>query len=182
MFNFDWSELALIAVVALVLIGPKDMPIAIRAVSNGIKKMRRMAGELQGHVDEMVREADLGEARDTFRDLRSMNLRSQVMRTLDEDGTLGRTLSEKPLAGANILGRRPGAAAPPAAIPAAAAGPAFIPPAVSAASAAQRDAGAPAQAPGRVPPAFIPPRVARSRAGTVRHDLPEPGAAPPDAT
>ena len=45
MFDFAWSELALIAVVAMIAIGPKDMPGAIRAVTGWVKKARRMAAE-----------------------------------------------------------------------------------------------------------------------------------------
>ncbi|TLU72469.1 Sec-independent protein translocase protein TatB [Lichenicoccus roseus] len=97
MFDFAGSEIALIGIVALIFIGPKDMPTAIRAVTNILKKGRKLAGEFQTHVDEMVREADLGEARDSFRQLRSMNLRGQIMRTLDSDGGLRRTLTENPL-------------------------------------------------------------------------------------
>jgi Tat protein translocase TatB subunit len=63
MFDFAWSEFALIAVVAMIAIGPKDMPAAIRAVTGWVKKARRMAAEFQTHVDEMVREADLSEVR-----------------------------------------------------------------------------------------------------------------------
>jgi sec-independent protein translocase protein TatB len=58
MFDFAWSEIAIIAAVALVVIGPKDLPVALRAVSGFVKKARRMAGEFQTHVDEMMREAD----------------------------------------------------------------------------------------------------------------------------
>jgi sec-independent protein translocase protein TatB len=164
MFDFNWSEIALIGIVALVLIGPKDLPIAMRAVSNAIKKMRSMASELQGHVDEMVRDTDLKEARDTFRDLRSMNIRSQVMRTIDGDGAMRRTLTEKPLAGQNLFptpegGRGSITASGPAALirkaePVAADGaaPAFVPPQTARAMA---DAKAP-PAP-EPPPSFIPP-------------------------
>jgi len=60
MFDFAWSEIALIVVVAVIFIGPKDLPVAIKAVTGMLKKARRMAGEFQTHVDEMVREADLG--------------------------------------------------------------------------------------------------------------------------
>ena len=118
MFDFAGSELALIGVVALIFIGPKDMPTAIRAVTNILKKGRKLAGEFQTHVDEMVRDADLGEARDSFRQLRSMNLRGQIMRTLDNDGSLRRTLNDNPLAAV------PAAAAPaiPGAAPAVADG------------------------------------------------------------
>ncbi len=97
MFDFAWSELALIGVVGLIFIGPKDMPTAIRAVTDLLKKGRKLAGEFQTHVDEMVRDADLGEARDSFQQLRTMNIRGQVMKALDEDGTLRRTLADNPL-------------------------------------------------------------------------------------
>ncbi len=67
MFDFAWSEIALIGVVALVLIGPKDMPVALKAVTGHVKKARRMAAEFQTHVDDMVKDADLGEVRDQIR-------------------------------------------------------------------------------------------------------------------
>ena len=44
MFDFSMSEIMVIALVALVLIGPKDMPVAVRGIARVIKKMRRMAG------------------------------------------------------------------------------------------------------------------------------------------
>lgn len=96
MFDFSWSEIALIVVVALVFIGPKDMPTAIRAVSRGIKAVRRMASEFQGHVDEMVREADLGEARDHLRDLKRFDFRDRIARTLDADQTISKSLDFTP--------------------------------------------------------------------------------------
>ena len=98
MFDFAWSEIALIGIVALLFIGPKDMPVAIRTITNLLKKGRKLAGEFQSHVDEMVREADFGEARDQLRQLRSFNVRGQIMKALDEDGSLKRTLQQNPLA------------------------------------------------------------------------------------
>ena len=97
MFDFAWSELALIGIVGLIFIGPKDMPTAIRGITDLLKKGRKLASEFQTHVDEMVRDADLGEARDSFRELRTMNVRGQVMKALDSDGGLRRTLSSNPL-------------------------------------------------------------------------------------
>ncbi|WP_336761042.1 Sec-independent protein translocase protein TatB [Asaia sp. VD9] len=96
MFDFSWSEIALIVVVALVFIGPKDMPTAIRAVSRGIKAVRRMASEFQGHVDEMIREADLGEARDHLRDLKRFDFRDRIARTIDSDQTISKSLDFTP--------------------------------------------------------------------------------------
>ena len=97
MFDFAWSEIALVGIVALIFIGPKDMPTAIRGITDLLKKGRKLAGEFQTHVDEMVRDADLGEARDSLRQLRSMNIRGQVMKALDGDGSLRKTLADNPL-------------------------------------------------------------------------------------
>src|SRR3982750_2170082 len=94
MFDFAWSEIALIGVVALVLIGPKDLPVAIKAVAETIKKARRMAGEFQTHVDEMVREANLSEVRDQFNDLRRMDIKNQILKAVDEDGSIRKTLTD----------------------------------------------------------------------------------------
>jgi sec-independent protein translocase protein TatB len=70
MFELAWSEIVLIGLVALLVIGPKDLPGAIRGVAGMLGKARRMAGEFQGHVDEMVREAKLDDVKreiDAFR-------------------------------------------------------------------------------------------------------------------
>jgi sec-independent protein translocase protein TatB len=94
MFDFSWSEIMIIGLVALVLIGPKDLPIAIRAITRVLKKMRRLAGEFQHHVDDMMREADLGDVQSTFRDLRGMNLKSAINSMVDPDGTVGRAFAD----------------------------------------------------------------------------------------
>ena len=97
MFDFAWSEIALVGVVALVLIGPKDLPVAIKAVAGMVKKARRMAGEFQVHVDEMVREADLHDVRREFNDLRRMDIKGKILNALDDDGSLRKTMAENPL-------------------------------------------------------------------------------------
>lgn len=97
MFDFAWTEIALIGVVALVAIGPKDLPVAIKTVAGFVKKARKMAGEFQGHVDEMVREANLGEVRDQFNQLRNLDIKGQIERAVDSDGELRKTLSENPM-------------------------------------------------------------------------------------
>ena len=94
MFDFAWSEIALIGVVALIAIGPKDMPVAIKTVSQFVKKARRMAAEFQTHVDEMVREADLGEMRDTVQSLRNFDLRGTIEKHVDSDGTIRRAFDD----------------------------------------------------------------------------------------
>ena len=85
MFDFAWSEIAIIGVVALVAIGPKDMPVALRAVAGMVKKARKMASEFQTHVDQMVKDADLGDLKNQIDDIRNF-ARGQGMTTLREAG------------------------------------------------------------------------------------------------
>jgi sec-independent protein translocase protein TatB len=94
MFDFAGSEIAVIGVVALVLIGPGEMPVAIRAIARMLKKVRRIAGEFQHHVDQMVREADLADVQSTFRDLNGMNLKQVIADAVDHDGSLSRAFDE----------------------------------------------------------------------------------------
>jgi len=96
MFDFAWSEIALVGVVALIAIGPKDMPGAIKAVADMVKKARRMAGEFQTHVDEMMREADLGDVRNSINQIRNFDIRGEIERHVDADGAIRRTINEDP--------------------------------------------------------------------------------------
>jgi len=59
MLDFDVGKLVVIGVVALIVIGPKDLPRVLRQVGNAIGKMRRMANEFQGQFMEAMREADV---------------------------------------------------------------------------------------------------------------------------
>ena len=59
MFDIGWTELLLIAVVAIVVIGPKDLPRAMRTVGQWTTRVRRMAGDFQRQFNEAVREAEL---------------------------------------------------------------------------------------------------------------------------
>ncbi len=96
MFDFAWSEILLIGAVALIAIGPKDMPAAIRTVSSMIKKARRMAAEFQTHVDEMVREADLGDVKKAFNDIRNLDLAGALEKHVDPDRSIRNTFAENP--------------------------------------------------------------------------------------
>ncbi|MBY0258038.1 Sec-independent protein translocase protein TatB [Methylobacterium sp.] len=63
MFDMSWGEVMLIGGVALIVIGPKDLPKALRTVGQITGKMRRMAGEFQSQFNEAIREAEFDEIR-----------------------------------------------------------------------------------------------------------------------
>ena len=152
MFDFSWSEIFVLGVVALVLIGPKDMPVAVRGITRVLKKMRRMAGEFQGHVDDMMRDADLGDVQSTLRDLRGMNMKGALNRMVDSDGSLARAFDD-PFAQHGVPPVSPGGAPTPgvqakplsATTPSTGPAPAFIPPAA---------------VPNPAAPNFVPPAAA----------------------
>ena len=61
MFDIGWSELLVIGIVALVVIGPKELPGVFRTISQMMGKVRRMASEFQGQFQEAMREADMAD-------------------------------------------------------------------------------------------------------------------------
>jgi sec-independent protein translocase protein TatB len=92
MFDIGWQELLVIGVVALVVIGPKDMPTAIRAVSRWAAKARALAREFQQGIDEVVREADLQDVRKQIQSLESTDAKSEIAKVVDPTGELAKDL------------------------------------------------------------------------------------------
>ena len=68
MFGVDTSELILVAVLALIFIGPKDLPNALRTVGRWVGQVRGMARHFQSGIDAMIREAELEEMEKKWRE------------------------------------------------------------------------------------------------------------------
>jgi sec-independent protein translocase protein TatB len=66
MFDIGWSEFVLIAVVALIAIGPKELPGVLRMIGQWMGKVRRMAAEFQGNFQEAMREAEMADLKKSF--------------------------------------------------------------------------------------------------------------------
>jgi sec-independent protein translocase protein TatB len=73
MFDIGWSELLVIAVVALVVIGPKELPATLRTIGKMTARARKMAGEFRSQFDEAMREAELDDVRQTISDAQKLN-------------------------------------------------------------------------------------------------------------
>jgi sec-independent protein translocase protein TatB len=69
MFDISWGELLLIGVVALIVIGPKELPSVLRTVGQWMTKLRRMANEFQGQFQEAIREAEMADLKKEVDDL-----------------------------------------------------------------------------------------------------------------
>lgn len=68
MFDIGWDEMLFTAIVAIVVIGPKDMPRALRTAGQWIGKMRRISGHFRSGIETMIREAELEEMEKTWRE------------------------------------------------------------------------------------------------------------------
>lgn len=97
MFDIGWDELLVIAIVALVVIGPKDLPHAFRLAGRWMARARTMAREFQSHVDELMRESELEDLKREISDVP----RPQIMDEIDSELMSGQ-LPAKPLAQSSL--------------------------------------------------------------------------------
>ena len=93
MFDFSWSEILLIGVVALVVIGPKDLPRALRTVGHWVGRARTVAREFQFQIDQMVRESELDEVRKTMAAAASGNPNKILKDVVDPTGEIERAVT-----------------------------------------------------------------------------------------
>ena len=118
MFDIGWSEMAVIMLVALVVIGPKDLPRLARNVGQWVAKGRAMAREFQRSLEDMAREAELDDVKREIEKVGRTNIKKSIEKTIDPTGDLGRAFDPKakPLAASaaapNGEAKEPAAKAP----------------------------------------------------------------------
>ncbi len=93
MFDIGWSEMMVIGALALIVIGPKDLPKALKTVGKWVRRAKDMAREFQSGVDEMVRESELEEARETLRNTSSLD--KKIADTVDPSGEMTKAMREQ---------------------------------------------------------------------------------------
>lgn len=69
MFDISWTEFLLIGVVALIVIGPKELPAVLRTLGQWTRKLRNMAAEFQGQFQEAMREAEMADLKKQVDDM-----------------------------------------------------------------------------------------------------------------
>jgi sec-independent protein translocase protein TatB len=170
MFDISWTEFLLIGVIALIVIGPKELPAVMRTMGQWTRKVRSMASDFQGQFQEAMREAEMADLKkqvdDVAHDIKSYNPLNDVRTSLETTGQdIQAALEQKsPLTTASS----DSAAAP--AVPMLAAEPAITPPAPAAS--APQDVVAAAIGP------VAPEAVAESVSGPA---APEPSVEAPES-
>lgn len=74
MIDIGWSELLIIAVIMIVVVGPKDLPAVLRTIGKMTRKVRGMADEFRRGMDDFVRESELNDLKDSVDQVRNFNL------------------------------------------------------------------------------------------------------------
>ena len=100
MFDFSWSELALIAAVALIVIGPKDLPRALRTAGMWARKARTISREFQSSIEQMVREAELDDVKKEIEAATSLNIENEIRNTVDPTGSIAESMKTAELTAA----------------------------------------------------------------------------------
>lgn len=93
MFDIGLPEMAVIAILALIVVGPKDLPKTIKMVTSWVRKARMMARDFQSGVDDMVREADLDDVKKQLTE-GSEGLKKELENTVGTDIAKDLDLSE----------------------------------------------------------------------------------------
>ncbi len=83
MLEVGWSELLVIAIVMIVVVGPKDLPKMLRTFAGFAKKARGMANEFQSQFTDAMRDAELDDVRKTIADVRSLNPKNALKDAFD---------------------------------------------------------------------------------------------------
>lgn len=93
MFDIGWSEMAIIAVVTLVVLGPKELPHALKTFSHWMRAARKLGSEFQSGVNEIVREAELEDAKKELQKLSAGSISQKLEKAIDPSGDLKKAIN-----------------------------------------------------------------------------------------
>lgn len=89
MFDIGWSEMLFIAIVAIMVIGPKDLPKVLRTVGQWTGRARAMAREFQNSLDDAIRETELDEIKKDVEKAADLgDIKGEIENSIDPSGTL----------------------------------------------------------------------------------------------
>ena len=89
MFDIGWSELLVVAVVLVVVVGPKDLPGMLRTFGRTTKQLRSMAGDFRRQFDDALREAELDDVKSTVDEMRKLDPRNDIRAAMNPMKAIG---------------------------------------------------------------------------------------------
>jgi sec-independent protein translocase protein TatB len=88
MLDIGWQELFIVAVVTVVVVGPKELPRVLRTANQWLRKARSLAREFQSSLDELAREAELDDLKKQIADTGANDIAGSIEKSVDPTGTL----------------------------------------------------------------------------------------------
>jgi len=167
MFDLSWSHIAILVVVALLVLGPKELPNAIRTGAQLLRTGRKLAGEFRSGMDELLREAELEETRRSISQAMSEGVEKTLAENVDSTGELKAAITTDPL---KELEAPSTTVVPPGAVPSGTAEPEATPTII--------EHDAPPAPPHSILPPEAPPPAAE---GTAGEGTKEPAPAPAES-
>ena len=89
MLDLGWPELLVVALVLIIVVGPKDLPAMLRAFGHTTRKLRSMAGEFRSQFDEALKEAELDGVRSVISEAQQLNPKSILKDVVDPIAEVG---------------------------------------------------------------------------------------------
>lgn len=94
MFDLGWQEFILIAIITVIVVGPKDLPRVVRSISQWVRKARSMAREFQNSLEEVAREAELEDVRREVQSISKDGIGKSLEKQFDPDGSVRSSVEE----------------------------------------------------------------------------------------
>lgn len=93
--DFGWTELLLIAIVLIVVVGPKDLPRVVRGFSKSLGSIRKMAGDFRKQFDDALSEAEMDDLKTLASDVQSLDPRNSIKDALSPLGKVGEDINDE---------------------------------------------------------------------------------------
>ncbi len=94
MFDIGWSEMVFVAIIAVLVIGPKDLPKAIASVGKYVRKARSLARDFQSGMDDLAKEAELDDIKKDLTGGVDFDIKKQVEDAVDPDGNFNKMFDD----------------------------------------------------------------------------------------
>lgn len=94
MLDIGWPELLIIALVTIIVVGPKELPRVLRTVTQMLRKIRAMASEFQSGIDELAREAELDDLKKDIEKAASTDIAAELENEIDPTGEVTKSMRE----------------------------------------------------------------------------------------
>ena len=94
MLDIGWPELLIVALVTIMVVGPKELPRVLRTVTQMMRKVRAMASEFQSGIDDLAREAELDDLKKDIEKVASTDIAGELENEIDPTGEVTKSMRE----------------------------------------------------------------------------------------